>query len=101
MSRDILFISLAVAALVATAFWVVLLAEIIKILRSVERTIADFRDRLRTIDDILQTIKDKISSTHIELIALAEGVKGLIQFFSNRRTARRSSTRASSSAEDI
>lgn len=101
MSKDILFISLAVAALVGTTFWVILLAEVIKILRTVARTISEFHDRLRTIDDILQTIKDKISSTHIELVALAEGVKQLIRFFANRRPARRSSTRASTPADDI
>ncbi len=100
MTKDILFISLSVAALVGTAFWVVLLAEMIKIFRSVERTVSAFENRLRTIDDILQTLKDKITSTHIELVALAEGVKSLIGFFANRRSARRSSTRASASADD-
>jgi hypothetical protein len=101
MSKDILFISLAVAALVGTAFWVLLLAEVIKILRTVARTINEFHDRLRTIDDILQTIKDKITSTHIELIALAQGVKTLISFFANRKTGNRSSKRASATADDI
>jgi len=100
MSRDILFYSLALAALVGTAFWVVLLYQFIKIFRSVEHLAGDFRRRLETIDDILTTIKDKISSTHIELIALAEGVKQLIRFFANRRSTRRS-TRASTSADDI
>ncbi len=100
MSKDILFISLSVAALVGTAFWVILLAEMIKILRSVERTVTAFETRLRTIDDILQTLRDKISSTHIELVALAQGVKSLIGFFANRRSARRSSTRASAPADD-
>lgn len=101
MSRDILFYSLAVAALVGTAFWVILLYQFIKIFRSVEHLAGDFRRRLETIDDILTTIKEKISSTHIELIALAEGVKQLIRFFANRRPARRSSTRASAPADDI
>ena len=101
MSKDILFISLAIAALVGTAFWVALLAEMIKILRSVEHTVRDFRDRLKTIDDILQTIKEKITSTHVELLALAGGVRQLIQFFANRRANRRASTRASKDAEDI
>lgn len=101
MSKDILFISLAIAALVATGFWVALLAEMIKIMRSVEHTVRDFRDRLRTIDDILNAIKDKISSTHVELLALAAGVRQLMQFFAARRAARRPSTRASKDADDI
>lgn len=101
MSKDILFISLAIAALVATGFWVALLAEMIKIMRSVEHTVRDFRDRLRTIDDILNAIKDKISSTHVELLALAAGVRQLMQFFADRRAARRPSTRASKDADDI
>lgn len=101
MSKDILFISLAVAALVGTAFWVVLLTELIKILRSVERTVTAFENRLKTIDDILLAIKEKISSTHIELMALAAGVKTLLSFFANRRTASRNSKRASATADDI
>lgn len=101
IARDILFITLALAALVATAFWVALMWYVIKILRSFKTLIEEFQHRLATIDDILRTIKDKLTSTHLELSLVSEGLKQLIQFVMNRRSKRRSGTRASSAADDI
>ena len=100
-AKDILFLALALSALVATAFWVALLWYIIKIFRTLEGTVTDFRDRLHTIDEILQTIKEKLTSTHLQLTTLATGVGQLVNFFMRRRTARRSSSRASDEADDI
>lgn len=102
-TRDILNISLSVAAVVATVFWVWLLWYFIRIFRSIENLVSDFRDRLHTIDDILRTIQDKLHSTHVQLSLLVEGVKQLMNFINNRREqkSRRSSSRASSSADDF
>lgn len=102
-TRDILNISLSVAAVVATVFWVWLLWYFIRIFRSIENLVSDFRDRLHTIDDILHTIQDKLHSTHVQLSLLVEGVKQLMQFINNRRAqkSRRPSSRASSSADDF
>lgn len=101
LTRDILFISLSVAVLVAAGFWVWLLWYIIKIFRSLEGLIEDFRERLSTIDEILRTIKDKLTSTHAQLTFLADGVKQLISFISSKRTKRRNNSRASSTADDF
>lgn len=101
-TRDILFISLAVSALVATAFWVWLLWYIIRIFKDVSRLIQSFNDRLRLIDDILRTIQDKLTSTHTQLSLLVEGVKQAMSFINNRRAKKRSSSsRASSTADDF
>ncbi len=102
VTKDILYVSLSVAVLVATAFWVALLYYIIKIFRSIQQTVADFRDRLHVIDEILQAIKDKLTSTHLQLTTLAEGVTQLVSFIMRRRQARRrSSSRASDDADDL
>lgn len=100
-SRDILFLTLAVAILVATGFWVWLLYYLIQIIRSVHGMVDDFRDRLRTIDEILQTIKDKLTSTHVQLTFLVEGLKKLLTFINNRRAKRRTSARASTVGDDF
>lgn len=100
ISRDILFISLAVAVLVATGFWVALMYYLIQIIRGLRDVVQGFQHRLTAIDEILQTIKDKLTSTHLELSALAGGLKTLIQFFVNRKTKRRSGSRASANTED-
>lgn len=102
-TRDILNISLSVAAVVATVFWVWLLWYFIRIFRSIEGLVADFRDRLHTIDNILHTIQDKLTSTHVQLSLLVEGVKQLMSFINSRRQSkqRRASSRASSSADDF
>ncbi len=102
VSRDVLFYTLAVAAAVATGFWVWLLWYIIKIFKNVEGLVEDFRERLRTIDEILQTIHEKLTSTHAQLSMLSEGVKQLVSFFIARRSkSKRSSARASSAEDDF
>lgn len=102
ITKDILYISLSVSVLVATAFWVALLWYIIKIFRSIEGVATDFRDRLKMIDDILQTIKEKLTSTHVQLTTLAEGVTALVGFIMRRRAgARRTSKRAPDATDDF
>lgn len=102
LTRDILYISLSVAAVVATMFWVWLLWYIIRIFKSIEGLVTDFRERLNSIDDILRTIKEKLSSTHVQLSMLVEGLKQMMTFINNRRDKkRRSSSRASSAADDF
>ena len=92
LTRDILYLSLSVAAVVATIFWVWLLWYIIKIFKSIEGLVGDFRERLRTIDEILHTIHDKLNSTHVQLSMLVEGVKELMTFINNRRDRKRRSS---------
>lgn len=100
-ARDILFLTLALAVAAATAFWVWLLYYLIQIIRSVHGMIEDFRGRLATIDEILQTIKEKLTSTHTQLTFLADGVKQLLTFITNRRAKRRGSARASTAEDDF
>lgn len=100
-ARDILFLTLALCAAVLTVFTAWFMYYLVKIFRTVTATVEDFRDRLRTIDEILQTIKDKLSSTHVQLSALAAGVKTLIGFFADRQAKRRSSTRASKATDEF
>jgi hypothetical protein len=101
LTRDILYVTLSVSVLVAVGMWVWLLVYIIRILRSVEGLIHDFRDRLATIDTILQTIHEKLTSTHAQLSFLAEGVTQIISFINNKRAKRKSSSRASSTADNF
>ncbi len=101
-SRDILFISLSVAALVATGFWVWLLWYIIRIFKDVSRLVESFNDRLKLIDEILRTIQEKLTSTHMQLSMLVEGVKQAMTFINNRRTkSAKSSKRASADEDDV
>lgn len=102
VSRDILYYTLSVAIVVAVVFWVWLLWYIIRIFRSIEGLVKDFRDRLHAIDEILQTIKDKLTSTHTQLTFLAEGLKQLITFINTKRAQRtKASSRASRAADDF
>ncbi|MEK7637146.1 MAG: hypothetical protein AAB402_01985 [Patescibacteria group bacterium] len=102
LTRDILYVSLAVAAVVATVFWVWLLWYIIRIFKSIEGLVSDFRDRLNTIDEILHTIREKLTSTHVQLSLLVDGLKQLMSFINNRRQKRaKSSKRASADEDDL
>lgn len=100
ISRDVLFYTLSACALAGTVAFVWFCTYLIRIFRGISHLVEDFRDRLQTIDDILQTIKDKLSSTHAELSLLTTGVKELISYFANKRAKRRSSQRPSRSEED-
>ncbi len=99
-ARDILFLTLALCAAILTGFTAWFMYYLVKIFRTVTATVEDFRDRLRTIDEILQTIREKLSSTHLQLTALAAGLKQLLGFFASRRAQRRSSTRASETTDE-
>lgn len=102
ISRDVLNYTLSLAIVVGVGFWIWLLWYIIRIFRSIEGLVSDFRDRLHAIDEILQTIKDKLTSTHVQLSLLAEGLKQLITFINAKRAKRRKSgSRASSPADDF
>lgn len=101
MSRDILFYTLAICAAILTGFVAWFFFYVVKIFKTVAKTVEDFRDRLATIDDILQAIKEKLTSTHLQLTALSAGLKEVLGFFAARRAKRRSSTRASTSADDF
>lgn len=92
-ARDILFLTLAIAITVVTGMTVWVFVYTVRIFRSLSGIIDDFRQRLATIDDILRTIKDKLTSTHLELSALVLTVKQLLGWFMDRRAKRRSSTR--------
>lgn len=102
-TRDILFISLAISALVATGFWVWLLWYIIRTFKSISNLIESFKERLNLIDNILRTIHDKLTSTHTQLSMLAEGVKQAVTFINNRRNKKgaKSSKRASAEEDDL
>lgn len=101
LSRDVLFYSLAVAAAAFTITMVWTFVSFLKLFRSFNGLVEDFRHRLGMIDEILRTIQDKISSTHLQLTALAGGLKELIGFFVSRRAKRRPSARASDSTDDF
>lgn len=101
LSRDVLFYTLAVAAAAFTVTTVWAFIAFLRLFRSFNGLVEDFRHRLGMIDEILRTIQEKISSTHIQLTALAGGLKELIGFFVNRRAKRRSSARASDSSDDF
>lgn len=101
LARDVLLYTLAVAIAIGTVMTVWMFVSVMRIVRSFKDLLEDFRNRLGVIDEILHTIQDKISSTHIQLTALAGGLKELIGFFVSRRAKRRSSTRASDSGDDF
>lgn len=100
IAKDVLFYTIALAIAVFTAMAIWGFVAMLRILRTMQGLVDDFRQRLKTIDEILQTIHSKLTSTHAELTVLAGGVRELISFFINRRAKRRSSTRASSDKDD-
>lgn len=100
VTRDILFITLSVCAVTFTAMAVWCFVYLLKVMRGLAGLVEDFRDRLHAIDDILRTIKDKLTDTHVQLSFVAQGIKQLISYVISRRSKRRASTRASSVGED-
>lgn len=93
-SQDILFLTLAVAVAIITVMFVWSFLYIVRMARTLSGLVEDFRQRLAAIDEILQTIKDKITSTHLELSSLVTVVKEGASWFLQRRQKRRTNTRS-------
>lgn len=84
-SKDILYLVLAFSVLVLTIFLVWLLGEAAFMLRHVNRTVREVREKLRKMEALVSGIRDKLEHSASYLSLLATVAKQLVNTFLSRR----------------
>lgn len=84
-SRDILFIVLAFCALWLTAFLCWLMYQIAMILKNVNDTMADAREKIGKIEIALTSIKNRFEKATSGFGLLGEGIKKLADYLVEKK----------------
>lgn len=87
-SKDILYLVIAFSVLLVTIFLIWIMYYLAMILKQGKEMVNSVRKKIDAIDEILHTIKEKVTSSAAILTALARGITDLIGFFKNRKEAR-------------
>ncbi len=98
VARDILFISLAVCAVVATFFFAWFALALIRIVRGVASVIEEVRARIEHIGSAIESLTERVTHSTASLSAVAAGVKELLGWLGKRRTGRRARSKAEDEA---
>jgi len=88
-SRDFLNIAIAVSVAGFAIFACLALYYFARILEQSFKVVKEMRDRLSKIDELVQTLKEKIEHSTSYLLLIGEGVKKLVEVI-KERTAERS-----------
>lgn len=88
-TQDILYLVLAFCVLWFTIFVCWLLYYFIAIMREARGTVKDLRERISRITAALEEIKEKFTSSLAIFSGLADGVKFVMNYLTERRTAHR------------
>lgn len=88
-TQDILYLVLAFCVLWFTIFVCWLLYYFIAIMREARGTVRDLRERVSRITAALEEIKEKFSSSLAIFSGLADGVKFVMNYLTERRSSHR------------
>jgi len=83
-SRDFLNIALGVSVIVLFGFISWSVYYLVQILRQVFKIFKETRDRINKIDELIQTLKDKIEHSTSHIVLIAEGMKKLVEVIKER-----------------
>jgi len=84
-SKDILYLVLAFSILWFTAFVCWALYYVISILRDASRLIEDVREKLDSIDNAIQGVRDRLSKGASSLSTMATGAKLLMEIVGTQK----------------
>ena len=85
-SKDLLFIILALCALLFTGFICVLLYQFISIVNNIHGLAKGIKQKLDLIDEVLTTLKDKIKSSASYIGLLANAIEKIVEHIQNKRS---------------
>lgn len=88
-AKDILYIVLAFSALWFTAFVCWLIWQVAMILKNINDTLTEAREKMAKIDATLAAIRDKFEHASTSLSLLVEGGKKVVDFMIERKKAKR------------
>ena len=84
-SKDILYLVLAFCALWFTAFVCWAMYYLISILRDASRTVKDVHDRIRSIEEMIRGVREKIEQSFGSFGIVAAGMKMLASYLKERK----------------
>jgi hypothetical protein len=85
-SKDLLFIVLAICAIFFTTFACWLLYYFIAIVKDVYQLTNGIKKKIDLLDDILKTLKEKISSTASYVGLIFNSVEKIVDYFQKKKT---------------
>lgn len=84
-TQDILYVVLAFCALWLTAFFCWLIWQVAMILKNVNDTMSEAREKIAKIEEAITTIKSKFEKATVGLSFLGDGIKRLVEYVMDRR----------------
>lgn len=88
-SLDILYLVIAIAVAALTFFLCWLIYNMISIFREARSTIQMVEDRVKQIDQLIESIRDKVTNSSAYLSLLLKSVTSLVTFLQQRKTKKK------------
>jgi mannose/fructose/N-acetylgalactosamine-specific phosphotransferase system component IID len=88
-SKDLLFITLALSALLLTAFSCWLIYYFIAIIRNLYDITKSFKEKMDMIDDILKNVKNAVSNTANYIGLAINGIDKIVDYVQKKNTRKR------------
>ncbi len=89
-SRDILYIVLAFCSLWLTAFVCWLIYQVAMILKNVNDTMTEAREKIAKIEEALTSIKNRFEKATSGFGLLGEGIKKLVEYVAEKKRGKES-----------
>jgi len=86
-SQDILYIVLAFCALWITAFMCWLIWQVAMILKNVNDTMSEAREKMAKIEEAITAIRGKFEKATVGISFLADGIRRVVEYALDRRDA--------------
>lgn len=83
-SKDLLYIAISLAVLLLTIFSCWAIYYLTMILRQSFQIVKEMRDRLHKVDEIMDSLKEKINHSASYLVLIGEGIKTLVGIMKSR-----------------
>lgn len=88
-SKDVLYLTIALAVLIVTVFLVWIMYYLAMILKQSKEIVSEVRKKVEAFGEILNNIKEKVATSATVLTALGKGVADLIGLFKEKKESKR------------
>ena len=90
-SKDLLFIALALCALLFTGVIFILIWQFISIISNIRDITKGVRQKLDLVDDVVKTLKDKIQSSASYVVLIVKAVEKIVDHLQGKKAAKTAS----------
>lgn len=100
-SKDLLFLVLALCALLFTVFSCVLLYYFISIIKNIKDIIGGVKQKLDAVDEVIQSVKAKVNNTASFITLGMKAFEKITDYVGKKQTTKTTSGRKKKSAEEV